>query len=146
MSTQIPANLLTVDGFTQACLDAFDAELENQLGIDIEDYDEYRDVVRLVLKEQVDEGDNAAFAIERLSEDSRLIDVAESMELWEYIKLNPDFDQYIDFTGDTSRLADTLFDAFYSVVTRAPERAIREYFGNEYGIDPFDGETRILTA
>lgn len=145
MSTITAEHLFTVDGFTQACLDAFDAELENQLGIDIEDYDAYLDVVRLVFKDQVEEGGDVTSVIEYISDDPRLTDIAESMELWEYIQLNPDFDKYIDFYGDTSRLAESLFDAFYTVVVRAPERAIREYFDNEYGIDPFDGETRVLT-
>jgi len=98
-----------------------------------------------VLQDQVGEGEDVTSVIEFICEESRMIDFAESMELWEYIQLNPDFDKYIEFTGDTSRLADSLFDAFYTVVTRAPERAIREYFDNEYGIDPFDGETRVLT-
>ncbi len=38
ISTITAEQLFTVDGFTQACLDAFDSELENQLGIDVEDY------------------------------------------------------------------------------------------------------------
>lgn len=59
------------------------------------------------------------------------------MELWEYIRLNPDFDQYVEFYGSTRRLADTLFDAFYDMVVRAPERAIRYYFEDQWGMDPF---------
>lgn len=60
--------------------------------------------------------------LESISEDERVIDVAESMELHDYIRLNPDFDQYIEFNGDTGRLADSLFDTFYTVVVRPRTR------------------------
>ena len=146
MSTVTAEQLFTVDGFTQACLDAFDAELENQLGIDIEDYDAYLDVVRAVLQDQVGEGGDVTSVIEFICEESRMIDFAESMELWEYIRLNPDFGQYVEFHGTTRRLEDTLFDTFYDRVVHAPERAIREHFASEYGIDPFDGKDRTLAA
>lgn len=146
MSTITADQLFTVEGFTQACMEAFDAELENQLGIDIEDYDAYLAVARIVLKDLVEEGGDVTSIIEYISDDPRLTDIANSMELWEYIRLNPDFDQYVEFYGTARRLADTLFDAFYAMVVRAPERAIREYFDSEYGIDPFDGKDRTLTA
>lgn len=129
--------LFNVEGFTQACMDAFAAELEHQLGIDIEDFDAYLDVARIVLKDQVEEGSDVTSIIEYICEDPRLTDIANSMELWEYIRLNPDFDQYVEFYGSTRRLADTLFDAFYDMVVRAPERAIRYYFEDQWGMDPF---------
>lgn len=146
MSTITADQLFTVDGFTQACMEAFDAELENQLGIDIEDYNAYLDVARIVLKDQVEEGGDVTSVIKYISDDPRLTDIATSMELWEYIRLNPDFGQYVEFHGTTRRLEDTLFDTFYDRVVHAPERAIREYFDSEYGIDPFDGKDRTLTA
>ena len=54
-----------------------------------------------------------------------------------HIKLNPEFDQYIDFCDDTACLADNLYHAFYSTVIRAPERAIRTYMVDNFGIDPY---------
>lgn len=138
--------LFTVEGFTQACMDAFTAELEIQLGINIEDFDAYLDVARIVLKDQVEEGGNATSIVEHICEDPRLTDIANSMELWEYIRLNPDFGQYVEFYGTTRRLENTLFDTFYDRVVHAPERAIREHFDSEYGIDPFDGKDRTLAA
>lgn len=129
--------LFTVEGFTQACMDAFAAELKIQLGINIEDFDAYLDVARIVLKDQVEEGGNATSIVEHICEDPRLTDIATSMELWEYIRLNPDFGQYVEFYGTTRRLEDTLFDMFYDRVVCAPERAIRYYFADEWDMDPF---------
>lgn len=54
-----------------------------------------------------------------------------------HIKLNPEFDQYIDFYGSTDRLSSSLFNTFHSMVTRAPERAIRTYLEVNFGTDPF---------
>lgn len=133
----IPQNLTTKSGFLTAAIEGLDDQLEKQLGIDIEDYNEYYSTVREVLEDQADEGRAVMSILESISEDERVIDVAESMELHDYIRLNPDFDQYIEFYGSTHRLADTLFDAFYDVVVRAPERAIREYFNNKYDIEVF---------
>lgn len=130
-------HLFTVDGFTQACMDAFAAELKIQLGINIEDFDAYLDVARIVLKDQVEEGSDVTSIVEHICEDPRLTDIATSMELWEYIRLNPDFGQYVEFYGSTRRLEDTLFDTFYDRVVRAPERAIRYYFEDEWDMDPF---------
>lgn len=133
----IPQNLLTKSGFLAAAVEGLDAELEEQLGIDIEDYNEYYNTVREVLEDQADEGRAVISILESISEDERVIGVAESMELHDYIRLNPDFDRYIEFNGDTGRLADSLFDAFFTVVVRAPERAIRYYFEDEWDMDPF---------
>lgn len=139
MSTNtIPQNLTTKSGFLTAAIEGLDDQLEEQLGIDIEDYDEYYSVVREVLEDQADEGRAVMSILESISEDERVIDVAESMELHDYIRLNPDFDRYIEFNGDTGRLAESLFDAFYTVVVRAPERAIREYIFATYDIEVFD--------
>lgn len=141
MSTvTIPQNLRTKSGFLTAAIEGLDAELEEQLGIDIEDYAEYYSVVREVLEDQADEGRAVMSILESISEDERVIDVAESMELHDYIRLNPEFDRYIEFNGDTGRLADSLFGAFYTVVVRAPERAIREYIFATYDIEVFDTE------
>lgn len=140
MITTIPQNLRTKSGFRTAAIEGLDDQLEKQLGIDIEDYNEYYSIVREVLEDQADEGRAVMDILESISEDERVLDVAESMELHDYIRLNPDFDQYIEFYGDTSRLADTLFDAFYDVVVRAPERAIREYIYTTYDIEVFDTE------
>lgn len=141
MSTNtIPQNLLTKSGFLAAAVEGLDAELEEQLGIDIEDYNEYYNTVREVLEDQADEGRAVMSILESISEDERVIGVAESMELHDYIRLNPDFDRYIEFNGDTGRLADSLFDAFFTVVVRAPERAIREYIFDTYDIEVFDTE------
>ena len=136
----IPQNLLTKSGFLAAAVEGLDAELEEQLGIDIEDYNEYYNTVREVLEDQADEGRAVISILESISEDERVIGVAESMELHDYIRLNPDFDRYIEFNGDTGRLADSLFDAFFTVVVRAPERAIREYIFDTYDIEVFDTE------
>ena len=141
MSTvTIPQNLRTKSGFLTAAIEGLDAELEEQLGIDIEDYNAYYSIVREVLEDQADEGRAVMSILESISEDERVIDVAESMELHDYIRLNPEFDRYIEFNGDTGRLADSLFDAFYTVVVRAPERAIREYIFYTYDIEVFDTE------
>lgn len=136
----IPQNLLTKSGFLAAAVEGLDAELEEQLGIDIEDYNEYYNTVREVLEDQADEGRAVISILESISEDERVIGVAKSMELHDYIRLNPDFDRYIEFNGDTGRLADSLFDAFFTVVVRAPERAIREYIFDTYDIEVFDTE------
>lgn len=136
----IPQSLLTKSGFLAAAVEGLDAELEKQLGIDIEDYAEYYSTVREVLEDQADEGRAVISILESISEDERVIGVAESMELHDYIRLNPDFDRYIEFNGDTGRLADSLFDAFFTVVVRAPERAIREYIFDTYDIEVFDTE------
>lgn len=139
MSTNtIPQNLTTKSGFLTAAIEGLDDQLEEQLGIDIEDYNEYYSVVREVLEDQADEGRAVMSILESISEDERVIDVAESMELHDYIRLNPDFDRYIEFNGDTGRLAESLFDAFYDVVVRAPERAIREHIFATYDIEVFD--------
>lgn len=130
------ATIKTVSDFKTAALKALDAELENQLGLTIEDYPAFLEAAREAVEDAVSAGETIAYIVESLSEYTDIVNIAESMELWEYIKLNPDFDQYIEFYGDTSRLADTLYDAFYVTVTRAPERAIREYLDDTYDIDP----------
>lgn len=131
------ATIKTVSDFKTAALKALDAELENQLGLTIEDYPAFLEAAREAVEETVVAGEPVAYILDDLSEDMDIINIADSLELWEYIKLNPEFDQYIDFCDDTARLADNLYHAFYTTVTRAPERAIRTYLVDNFGIDPY---------
>ena len=133
----ISDSIKTVSGFTTVALEALDAELENQLGLTIKDYPGFLAAARQAVKDTVGADEPVAYLLDYLSEDMDIVNIADSLELWEYIKLNPEFDQYIEFYGSTDRLADTLYDAFYSTVASAPGRAIRTYLMDNYMVDPY---------
>ena len=69
----------------------------------------------------------------RQGEDFKEIDLAG------YIALNPFFGDFLDVPFVTDQaLHVTLYNAFIDEVTRAPERAIRSYIEDTYGIDPIN--------
>lgn len=75
------ATIKTVSDFKTAALKALDAELENQLGLTIEDYPAFLEAARNAVEETVVAGEPVAYILDDLSEDMDIINNADSLEL-----------------------------------------------------------------
>ena len=139
MNTTIPEHLQTTGGFVHAAFEAFDAELESQLGIKVDDFKEVYDATAEQLEKCVEDGTSSRYVVDDLCQSERLGDYAASIELHDYIRLNPDFDKYIDLGDTQDNIYDALHNSFIDLVVKAPERAICTYFKQKWNVDPMEG-------
>lgn len=139
MNSTIPEHLQTTDGFVHAAFEAFDAELESQLGIKVDDFKEVYDAAAEELENCVEDGTSSRYVVDDLCQSERLGDYAASIELHDYIRLNPDFDKYIDLWGEQGSIYDALHNSFIDLVVKSPERAICTYFKQKWDADPMEG-------
>ena len=137
MTTTLPANHNTTAGFKDIAIAALNANLSNTLEVVVPDFAALLDAAISALDDAIYE--DTCTSLEDLSEVGDLHTLATEIDLAGYIALNPFFGDFLDVPFVTDQaLHVTLYNAFIDEVTRAPERAIRSYIEDTYGIDPIN--------
>lgn len=137
MTITLPANHSTAAGFKDIAIAALNANLRDTLEIEVPRFYTLLDAAINALDDSI--YDDTCASLEYLSDAEDLHMVAHNTDLAGYIEHNPFFGDILDIPVVTDQaLHITLYNAFITEVTRAPERAVRAYIEDTYGIDPID--------